>query len=196
MKKNVIFLTLPLLLLTGCNLGETTENKETKEITNRAIHKTVEMEEVSFQIPESYKIEYNSGGALAAIAGDKDPQSGFALFELKVYKQKTSFETFEEFANDLENNLITDLIKANKRGLTDSEIETELQNFEGRYSFEQKTINNFNILLHKRDFFGMIGNLYEMYVFIDKENILHFVSESDHSVLDKIYSSIKKKDQG
>ena len=199
MKKIIILSIVFALFLTSCDITKTEQVENIKEISDQSTQmkqKIVEVEMVSFQVPEEYNVEHNSGGALASINGDKDSQSGFSLFELKIYKQQTSFETSKEFYDDLETNLITDHIKSNNKKLIDSEIKQELQKYEGRYSFEQKTINDLNILLHKRDFFGMIGNRYDMYVFIDKENILHFVSESDHNELNKIYNSIKKKDQG
>jgi len=107
--------------------------------------------------------------------------------------EHTPFTSFEAYADDIEKNLIKDLIQSNQQGqLTESEVESELEQFEGRYSFERTEVNDFDVLVHRRDFFGMIGNIYRVYIYVGNGYILSFSDELNHEKLNEVLSTIQK----
>ena len=107
--------------------------------------------------------------------------------------EETPFTSFDEYANHIENNLIKEQIQSNQQNqLTESELNLELEKFEGRYSFEHKEVNGFNVLVHRRDFFGLIGDIYEVHVYLENGKVLILYEELYHERLDKILSTINK----
>lgn len=104
---------------------------------------------------------------------------------------KNNFMSFDDFANDMEQSYITDLIKLNSNdNQSEAEVKEILNSFEGHYTFERVSINDFNAIVHKRDFFGMVENVYEVYIFTDN-NILSFSEELDHNKLNNILKTIR-----
>jgi len=88
------------------------------------------------------------------------------LFGLTVYEEKTIFTSYEDYLQDLKNNFIKKLIKENNKDFSESDINNELKKLEGHFFIESKEINGIKVVIHKRDFYGMIGKIYDMYVFI------------------------------
>ena len=146
---------------------------------------------LSFEVPSNFIVKENDSEAVVTVHEQND-ETQFATFELKVYEEPNTFSSFEAFAADTESNLITEHIKSNNssKEWSDAELQSELQRLDGHYSFERKEIEGIQVLLHKRDFSGMIGNIYQMSVYSNGK-ILDFYSESDHEILDQIYFSLK-----
>jgi hypothetical protein len=120
--------------------------------------------------------------------GGDTPEDNFSM---GVSLESSDFTSFEDFATNMENNLIRDMIRDyGTQGASESDVEAKLKEFEGQYSFERKEIGGFQVLIHKRNFYSMIGNIYKMYVYTDK-GIFSFGSEADHELLDQIYFSLK-----
>lgn len=109
--------------------------------------------------------------------------------------RETSFTSFEAFTEDIEKNLIRELIQANNKDFTSSQVEAELNQYKGHYSFELKKVNGFDVLIHRRDFLGMIGDVYDVYVYLGNGKILYFSDELDHARLDRVLVSIKKENK-
>ncbi len=85
----------------------------------------------------------------------------------------TAFNKFEDYVNDRKMNMIPELIKSNNpKSISEKEIQTELANFKNRYSFEEKIINWVNVLIHKRDFYGLIDSSYELHIDIGNNQVL------------------------
>ncbi len=155
-------------------------------------HKTMDIvvDGVIFQIPWGFGVSYDIKDTLVSIWGIK--RDGMNLFGLTVYEEKTIFTSYEDYLQDLKNNFIKKLIKENNKDFSESDINNELKKLEGHFFIESKEINGIKVVIHKRDFYGMIGKIYDMYVFIWNGKVLHFSSETDYQeILDQIYSSIK-----
>jgi hypothetical protein len=155
-------------------------------------HKTMDIvvDGVIFQIPWDFGVSYDIKDTLVSIWGIK--RDGMNLFGLIVYEEKTIFTSYEDYLQDLKNNFIKKLIKENNKDFSESDINNELKKLEGHFFIESKEINGIKVVIHKRDFYGMIGKIYDMYVFIWNGKVLHFSSETDYQeILDQIYSSIK-----
>lgn len=60
------------------------------------------------------------------------------------------------------------------------------------YTVYLATVNGIPVLLHKRNYGGMWGNIYEAYYQLDDGRILSFHSEEDNDILDQIYRSLKE----
>lgn len=174
------------------------EEERTYSVTVRQEedHQTIQLNDfgLSFDAPSHFPVSMNYGPEIVAVHEQED-ETQFATFELKVYAKSTEFTSFEDFATDMETNYIKERIEGNNstNELSDAELQSELQRFEGHYSFERKEIGGVQVLLHKRDFYGMIGNIYAMYVYSEGK-IIDFYSESDHEILDQIYFSLKAQD--
>ncbi|MFA5792617.1 MAG: hypothetical protein WC897_01965 [Candidatus Gracilibacteria bacterium] len=170
MKQAIIISALFTLLLSGCTTNTTTEISTPKvspnqEETTQAGSFLVECDGISFQ----------------------------SAFDSPCMLNETPFTSFDTFADDLENNLIENLIQANKQNqLTDSQVESELQKYTGRYSFERKEINGFNVVIHQRDFFGIIGDVYEAYIYIGDGKYIVISDEFNHDNVDKALSTLSK----
>lgn len=101
--------------------------------------------------------------------------------------------TFSAYAEYKKEYLISELIQANTQdSLSDTELARQIKQFEGRYSFQQTNINGFDILIHKRDFFGLIGDVYEAHIYVDAGKVLILTDELDHTQLDQTLRTIKK----
>ena len=115
------------------------------------------------------------------------------LFGLTIYEEKTIFSSYEEYLEDFNKNFIARLIKENHKEFSDSDVMNELKKLDGHFSIESKEIHTLKTIIHKRDFYGMIGKTYDMYVFLGNNKILHFASETDYpEIIDEIYTSIKR----
>jgi len=130
-----------------------------------------------------------------------------------MYIVDTEFSTFDDYAADLNDNFIRRFVKDNytssyisvlldlEAGLIDARetyqrieeldqtVDEQVNNFNSHYSFQKEVINGAQVVFHKRDFYGWIGNIYNMNVWLGNGQILTFASEEDNAVLDKIYRS-------
>lgn len=170
MKQAIITSTLLALLLAGCATQiitevSTPEVSPNKEQTTQTGTFLVECDGISFQ----------------------------SSFDSPCVLKETPFTSFDSFADDLEKNLIKSLIKANQQNhQTESQVESELQKVAGRYSFERKEVNGFNIVIHRRDFFGMIGDVYEAYVYIGNAKYIIIGDEFNHGNVDNALATLSK----
>lgn len=170
MKHTIIISILFILLLSGCTTQAPTDTASTSGISpsqenTQKNPDLIELDGVSFQASTDYQYRL----------------------------EETPFASFEEYADYVENNLIIELVQANQQNkLTEAEVNTELKKFEGHYSFERKKVNGFDVLVHRRDFFGIIGDIYEAHVYLENGKVLILADELDHERLDNVLSTISK----
>ena len=170
MKYTIIISILFIFLLSGCATQAPTNTTSTSEVSppQESIQinsDLTELDGISFQAPEDYP---------------------YTL-------EETPFTSFETYADYIESTLIKEHIQANQQNqLTETEVNTELEKFKGHYSFERKEVNGFDILVHKRDFFGLIGDIYEVHVYLKNGKVLVLSDELDHERLDKVLTTIRK----
>lgn len=106
------------------------------------------------------------------------------------------FDTFDEYAEHEKSTMIPDLIRANYgSSLAEKELEEkvkeELALYSGEYEFWEETIDGAPALFHRRNFYGMIGNVYEMHIDSGDGKIRILSSELDNDILDTLYHSYK-----
>ena len=170
MKHIFILSTILVVLLSGCATQTPTDTTSTSEVsfpqeTTQNETDSIELDGISFQAPSDYQ---------------------YTL-------EETPFTSFDAYAKNAENNLIKELIQANEQnGLTEAEVNAELEEFEGHYSFERKEANGFDVLVHRRDFFGMIGDIYEVHIYLENGKVLILADELNHERLDGILATIRK----
>lgn len=104
------------------------------------------------------------------------------------------FDTFDEYAKYTKRTMIPDLIRANySDSLVGQElkkkIEEELGRYSGDYEFWEEMVDGHPALFHRRNFYGFIGNIYEMHIDTGNGNITILSSEIDNNILDTIYHS-------
>lgn len=145
---------------------------------------------LSFEIPAHFQVDSTDDepGSLVAVY-ERASETEFPTFALVVSEQATPFSSFEDFARYMEAHFITEIIESSFSPSSEEELQSLLQKYDGHYSFEYREINGLQVLLHKRDFGAMIGNVYTMYLYANGK-ILEFHSESDHDLLEQIYSSL------
>ncbi len=171
------------LILTGCS------NASTVSLEHIDTLKKVELEnqKIAISIPENFTSEVDSANG-GYYVFEEPRQVEFTSFSLHISEPRDSgFSSFEDFANDMEKNYIKKVIV---ESFGEDYLETGLAQFENHYSFSREKIGDLDVLLHRRDFAGWIGDIYTMYVFVDGK-IVEFHSESDNEKLDEIYRSIE-----
>lgn len=169
MKYKIVIPTLLLFILSGCvqTLSDSSPPSEDLLIGKSVQEKPnpIKLNGISFQAPDDFQ---------------------YAL-------EQTTFTSFKDYANHVESTLMKELIiQVNRPNqLTDAEIEAELKKFKGRYSFERKKVNGFDLLVHRRDFFVLFGELYEVHIYLENNKVL-ILADLDHDRLDRVLSTIKK----
>ena len=99
-------------------------------------------------------------------------------FYFKVYEQRTSFRNFDAFVENEQARLL--------------EYAKNFDAVEGEdYTFRTDEYNNLPVFIHTRSFGGMIGNVYDMYVWVGRGKVYKFTSEGDHERLEEIYKTIR-----
>lgn len=90
---------------------------------------------------------------------------------VSILHRKTEFQTFDEFSQDILDNYILDLLRSNSiedREASDEEIKLKfgalLNN--SNYTLDIENYNGVDVILHTRDFYGMFGNVREMFVWL------------------------------
>lgn len=148
---------------------------------------------LSFEIPAHFQVDSTDDepGSLVAVY-EQASETEFPTFSIVVLERPTPFSSFEDFARYMEAHFITEIIESSFSPSSEEELQSYLQKFEGHYSFEYREINGLQVLLHKRDFGAMIGNVYTMYLYANGKTV-EFHSESDHDLLEQIYSSLHVK---
>lgn len=136
--------------------------------------KTYKNEKYGFEIgyPQNYKFqEQPDSVSLVGFynSASSDTSEGLGT---KIYFYHDNFSTFDEFVSDKKANYIASLVKSNNWRATDEEVKQEVKKMEGRYSFETKKINGADVLVHKRDFFGIIDGAVETYIWIGNGDYL------------------------
>lgn len=127
--------------------------------------KTYKNDKYGFEInyPSDFVFQENPDGV--ALVGFYYPQSlTYEGVGTKIYVKHSDFTSFDDFASDMKEDYIFRLVKGNS--LSDEEAREETKKYEGRYSFEVKKVNNTDMLIHKRDFFGYIDGVFEAYIWI------------------------------
>lgn len=141
--------------------------------------KTYQNTEYNFQIeyPENYRVEENPGGA--AIVGFFHTDISKEEAGLKVFIRETGFNSLQKYKNYA--------IDVFERQVAKDSI--DLSKFS--YSFREKRINNSQVILHKRNFYTSLGNVYDMDVWVGDGTVLEFSSADDNEILDRIYHSFE-----
>lgn len=132
--------------------------------------RTYKNQQYGFEVnyPSDFTFQENPDGvALVSFY----PQNSTGEVGTKIYAKRSNFSSFEYFAKDMRENYIFKLVKANDNSLSDKQAREEAKKFDGQYSFEIKKINNADVLIHNRTFFGMDGSS-ETYVWIGNGDYL------------------------
>lgn len=154
-------------------------NTNQKVADETADWETYKNERYGFEIkyPNEYKAVEDPDGT--AIVGFFSNDGSYDT-SLKAYLRESKYNNFDDYKN----NLIITFVKPD-----DTVIDGVSHSF---YSiFKEENIGGKQVILHRRNFEGMIGNIYEMHVWLDGGKIFVFFSEDDNNVLDKIYHSFK-----
>jgi hypothetical protein len=131
---------------------------------------------ISFRYPYEYGVENDiAEGVLTLIPPEE------AALPIKFYTASTSVESFETFATIVESDFESHVV-----AVLDSSKKNEYQ-----YSFTIETHNDLPILIHKRNFESMTGDLKEAYVWLGNGNIVTVSSEGSE-IFDEIISSIRR----
>ncbi len=185
--KDVVIIALGILLLGGgyfylskkpAYAPAENSNANQKVADETANWKTYRNEKYGFEIkyPEYYSAEENPDGV--AIVGFFKKDGYYEASGIKAYYQDVKFKSLAEYENNLRS-LYFNLGGNNVIG-------------EKFYStFVVKKLGEAMVILHRRNFEGMIGNVYEMYVWLGDGKILIFYSEDDNDILNKIYNSFR-----
>lgn len=142
--------------------------------------------EFSLKYPPQFEIKGGPDGyAIFSLHSANKQSDGLtALFSLKAYVKKTKFQIANDYYYDIENNYISTILK-------DISGNPTIDDYKDRYSFLRKTLpDGRQILIHKRDFGGIIGNIDQAFVFLKPGLTVEFYSEDDNDILDQIYSSL------
>lgn len=104
------------------------------------------------------------------------------------------FATFDEYAEHAKRTMIPELVRANYENSLNGEalekkVNDELDRLSGSYEFWEETVDGHPALFHRRNFYGMIGNIYEMHIDTGNGPIIILSSEIDNDILDAIYHS-------
>jgi hypothetical protein len=75
---------------------------------------------------------------------------------------------------------------------TEAFLRGEKHGVASMYTYKLMTINDIPVLLYKRNYHGLIGDIYDAYVPLKDGRFLEFSSEVDNNILEKIYLSLKK----
>lgn len=98
-------------------------------------------------------------------------------FLLKAYLIETDEKTADAYFNSLERA---------EFGATDFPE----RSFD--FTYRQETYNNLPVMIHNRDFGGMLGEVNELYVWIGNGKVVQFYAEPNHPALDIIYTSVRR----
>lgn len=128
-------------------------------------------DEYGFEInyPSDFVFQENPDGV--ALVGFWYSQSPVGSIGTKIYAKHSNFSSFEDFTKDMTENYIFELVKTNDNSLSDQQAREEVKKFDSQYSFETKKINNANVLVHNRTFFGVDGSS-ETYIWIGNGDYL------------------------
>ena len=161
------------------DIGEKTTDTPSSSIAPATDWKIYRNTEYNFQIeyPENYRVEESPGGT--AIVGFFHKDASTKGSGLKIYLRETGFYSLQEYKN-----YAIDVFEKQVKKDT-----IDLSKFS--YSFREKRINNSQVILHKRDFYALLGNVYDMDVWVGDGTVLEFSSEDDNEILDTIYHSFK-----
>ena len=109
----------------------------------------------------------------------------------KAYIQENKFPNFDAYKEDMKNNLVRNLFKENNSDTSETELDAQVLQQAGHYSFQEETINGVPVIFHKREFLSMMGGVYQMHVGISGNKILLFNSEYNPELLTTLYHSFK-----
>lgn len=183
-KNLIILIGIFNFILTGCSSQELNKENKSKEInsTNEmALNDQVESKNDSKKLGSDEIKTFQLDGIIF-----KAPSN----YQQRI--QENSFSSFGEYITNLKENYIREQIRSNYQNqISEAEIENKLKEFNGHYSFEEREVNGINTLVHRRDFYGMIGAVYEVHI-ETKDKILILNEEFDHEKLDKILLTIEK----
>ena len=128
---------------------------------------------ISFDYPSDLSLSENPDGvAFISIASD---DSNNPLL-IKAYLEETAANTFDEYYSSLE---------MSSFGV--SEVP------EGAYFFHvSETYNELPVIIHKRDFGGILGEVNEVYVWLGGGKIVKFYAEPNHPAIEVITKSLRK----
>ena len=201
--KLFVYTLTPIIFLAGCSIQQTTlHTKDSTEPNNSpTTTDTVAVKNISLVAQKETALDTQT-----EIASDSNTQTQtdiqmVSLPEITLQAPhhypiditQTSFLTFDTYVTDREKNLITELLKQNTQdSLSQTEINTQILQYNGRYLFERTRINDFDILIHKRDFFGLIGDIYEAHIYLGNGKVLVLSDELNHSRLDETLRTISK----
>jgi hypothetical protein len=106
------------------------------------------------------------------------------------------FATFDEYAEHTKRTMIPELIRANYENSLNGEVlekkvNDELDRLSGSYEFWEETVGGHPALFYRRNFYGMIGDIYEMHIDAGNGTVIILSSEIDNDILDAIYHSYK-----
>lgn len=134
--------------------------------------KTYRNQKYMFEInyPSDFVYQENSdGGALVNFWYSQSPAGGVGT---KIHIEHSKFSSFEDFVTDMKENYIYKLVKSNDKILSDQQAKEEVEKLGGQYSFEVKKVNNSDVLVHKRSFYGYIDGASESYIWIGNGDYL------------------------
>lgn len=199
--KYYLHILTALVFLTGCTTQYATSDQKTEAI--QPDNTQQQTEQTNLQPPTytqntSNTITDQSSSSYTEVEAKNTmfTLDGITLQAPEHYRveiTKTSHLSFDAYAAHQERYLISELIQANAPSpLSQAELSTQLKQFEGRYSFSPTNINGFDVLMHKRDFFGIIGDVYEAHIYIDAGQVLVLTDELNHAQLDQTLRTIKK----
>lgn len=136
---------------------------------------TYQDERVLFDYPEELESrQIDDGLVMIGDAGTLKRDS----FYFKVYEQFSSIRTFDAFVENEKARLLEYAANFNAVEGTD-------------FTFRTDTYNGLPVFIYTRNFGGMVGNSYDMYVWLGRGKVYKFTSESDHERLEKIYQTIR-----
>ena len=169
------------------------------------------------QYPPEYQAEENPDGVAIVGFFPKNISNSEAggISGIKLYIRDNEFGSFDAYKNDLKNNLVRELVKsnysayfneiginkkddsiseaeaANQIRVLNEKINNSVVELSGHYSVQEETVGGASVIFHKRDFFGFIGNIYEMRVGFNDNKVLIFYSEVGNDLLDRLYHTFR-----
>lgn len=173
MQKNIFYIVIVIIIiLTAVFIFVKKTNNKTYIYTE--VYKNIED---NYQINYKNGLTFNENGGNIMFKCKTQLKNEFCPVD-NIYKYQTEFSSFDSFAKEIEETLIPTLIKSNNEEITEDEFEELLNKLNGHYNFKKLKINDFNVLYHKRDFYGYFEGVTEYYVWLGNKKYIVITDEA------------------
>lgn len=166
--------TAPAVIITpetSTLAGTGTTTEATKHLPNNL--STFSNSFISFDYPNNLLLKEDPGDVAFFSITSEDAND---FFILKGYKEETPLKTFDEYLYSLE---------ADSFGAGDMPEG-------GNFHYVTETYNDLPVIIYKRDYNSMIGEVNELYIWLGNGTVVKLYTETEHPALETIFKSVRR----